>query len=64
VAVEVSGRPMGALHIVELELLAEADDDGTLSAAAEALAALPGLTADPRSKLEHALRLIDDASAG
>jgi inorganic triphosphatase YgiF len=55
------GRDLGTLDTVELELAM--DDDGRPRAAAEtalgrladALAALPGLVPEPRTKLEHAL---------
>lgn len=49
--VEIGGA--GPLLAVELELTG--DDEARLAAVASALAALPGLAPDPRTKLEHAL---------
>jgi len=53
------GTELGRLAVVELELdpaaLAAGLDHGQL---ADALAAIPGLVADPSSKLERALRLL------
>lgn len=54
------GTRLGRLHVVELEL---AGDDALpasgFEALAGALAARPGLRPDPRSKLEHALEMLD-----
>jgi inorganic triphosphatase YgiF len=54
-----SGRQRGRVHIVEIELAGEtslrADRFEVLAAA---LAARPGLRADPRTKLEHALECL------
>jgi inorganic triphosphatase YgiF len=54
-------RERGRLNVVELELAGEdsVSADG-FRILAEALAALPGLRPDPRTKLEHALELIAD----
>lgn len=61
-AVEVhrDGRGLGELFMVELELSGEGDADGVrhLQGLAEALEQRPGLSADPRTKLEHALELL------
>jgi inorganic triphosphatase YgiF len=47
---------LGELFVVELELdPASEDGEAELDAMAEALAAVPGLVAEPRTKLEHAL---------
>jgi inorganic triphosphatase YgiF len=54
------GEQLGVLHVVELEL-ASADDAASaerLDALASVLARQPGLRADPRSKLEHAMELL------
>jgi inorganic triphosphatase YgiF len=57
VSVRHRDRPLGVLHLVELELAGHAEPlAGALSAE---LAARPGLRADPHSKLEHALALLD-----
>lgn len=50
------GERLGTLHAVELELAA-GRDEWSLEALAAALAARPGLVADERSKLEHALEV-------
>jgi inorganic triphosphatase YgiF len=58
VTVVVGGDEVGAFGIVELELApAMAGDEGALPALAAALAAIGGLAAEPRSKLERALEL-------
>ena len=61
-AVEVrsDGHELGDLFVVELELIGEGEADAVrhLHGLAEALEQRPGLTADPRTKLEHALELI------
>jgi hypothetical protein len=59
VAVKRDHQRAGMFHVVELELL----DDGSadrmaLDELAPALAAIAGLTPEPRTKLEHALALI------
>jgi inorganic triphosphatase YgiF len=63
VDVLADGRPVGRLWAVELELAgdpgADADPAPALVAAlGDALAAVPGLSPDHRTKLEHALELI------
>lgn len=55
VAMEADGADLGRLHVVELELDVPDDEDDELGALARALASVPGLVAEPRSKLEHAL---------
>lgn len=61
-AVEVrrDGRPLGDLFVVELELNGEGGADAVrhLGALADALEQRPGFSADPRTKLEHALELL------
>ena len=61
-AVEVrsDGHELGDLFVVEVELIGEGEADAVrhLHGLAEALEERPGLTADPRTKLEHALELI------
>ena len=57
VTAEQAGVRLGDLYLVELELRAEADPDRDLPALAQALAAEPGLEAEPRTKLEIALEL-------
>lgn len=55
-----AGEPLGNLRVVELELA-----DGSAAPVEELAAALervPGLHADPRSKLEHALALVARAA--
>ncbi len=60
VDVLAAGTKLGRLLVVELEL---ASDDALpaslFEALAGALAARPGLRPDPRSKLEHALEMLD-----
>lgn len=53
-------EPLGVLHVVELELASDDDPDAArrLEDLAAALAGVPGLRADPRTKLEHALELL------
>ena len=62
-AVEHNGRAMGRLHVVELELhgASTPEDQRLLGELAAALAAVPGLVAEERTKLEHALDLIGTA---
>ena len=61
-AVEVrrDGHRLGELFVVELELTGEGGADAVrhLQALAEALQQRPGLSPDPRTKLEHALELL------
>lgn len=54
---ERAGLPIGVMHLVELELPPEADAERDLPELARALAAEPGLEAEPRTKLEIALEL-------
>jgi inorganic triphosphatase YgiF len=54
---------LGLLYIVELELDAASDRaEAQLGDVAAALAAWPGLVAEPRTKLEHALHRLDARS--
>jgi inorganic triphosphatase YgiF len=56
-----AGREVGVLRVVELEVLPDALVGGFDPAPLErALAAIPGLTPDPASKLERALELIGE----
>ena len=58
VTVIVGGDEVGAFGIVELELAPSlAGDEGALPGLAAALAAIGGLAAEPRSKLERAVEL-------
>jgi inorganic triphosphatase YgiF len=59
-AVEHEGVERGRLHIVELELSMAEDprSDTRLGQMAISLAAVPGLTADHRTKMEHAIGLL------
>lgn len=59
VGMSTGGRDLGRLHVVELEL-DEPSDVGlaALDMLAAELATVPGLEAEPRSKLEHALERI------
>lgn len=58
VIVAVAGDEVGRFDIVELELAPSlAGDESTLPALAGALASIPGLVPEPRSKLERALEL-------
>lgn len=60
VVVEHRGQPCGCFHVVELELAADAGGEGrALAVLAAELEDIRGLAAEPRSKLEHALGLID-----
>ena len=54
------GRVLGTLHAVELELAADGDET-PIAAITTALEAIPGLRREPRTKLEHALELVDRA---
>lgn len=54
------GRVLGRLHVVELELVAEGDE-APVAAITRALESFPGLAREPRTKLEHALELLDGA---
>lgn len=58
--VEHRGRSQGRLHVVELELhgASTPDDQRLLGELADALDAVPGLEAEQRTKLEHAVELI------
>jgi inorganic triphosphatase YgiF len=60
VQVQRYGRGLGELFMVELELVGEGDAEGVrhLHRLAETLQLRPGLSADPRTKLEHALELL------
>lgn len=61
VAVERAARRLGDLEIVELELAGSgADARAALAELAAELAAIDGLVPEPRTKLEHALALLDD----
>jgi inorganic triphosphatase YgiF len=54
---------LGRLFIVELELTPASDRaEGQLGELATALAAVPGLVAEPRTKLEHALHRLAERS--
>ena len=57
VSAERGGQALGEMHLVELELRPDADPERDLPALARALAAEPGLRAEPRTKLEIALEL-------
>lgn len=59
-----SGARADPFHIVELELTEGSAAEGLLAPLADALAATPGLTPEPRTKLEIALELLaaDDAA--
>ena len=61
VRVERAGREAGAFHVVELELAggADAPDESLLAPLAAELERIPGLSAEPASKLERALALLD-----
>ena len=58
--VEHHGDSLGELHVVELELhgASTPDDQRLLGELAAALDAVPGLVAEERTKLEHAVELI------
>lgn len=58
VRILAGGRDGGELHVVELELGAEAADEAELADPAHALASTPGLEAEPRTKLDIALELL------
>jgi inorganic triphosphatase YgiF len=59
-----AGREVGVLRVVELELAPEALVGGLDPVPLErALAAIPGLTPDPASKLERALALLGEEGA-
>jgi inorganic triphosphatase YgiF len=60
VAVRRDGRGLGELFVVELELVDEGEAEAVrhLHRLAETLQLRPGLSADPRTKLEHALELL------
>ncbi len=58
------GEGVGRLFVVELELAGDAARDASLiGELSSALATVPGLSADPSSKLEHALALVAGAPA-
>lgn len=62
VAVSAGGRDLGELYVVELELAgASALAEEELERLAAALGGTPGLVAEPRTKLEHALERLDRA---
>ena len=52
------GVELGRLAVVELELAVDVAEE-RLAAMGDALAATPGLTPEPRSKLERALAMLD-----
>ena len=54
------GRVLGRLHAVELELVADGDET-PVADITRALESSPGLVREPRTKLEHALELVDRA---
>lgn len=58
--VEHRGRRTGELHVVELELhgASTTEDQRLLGKLGAALGSVPGLVAEERTKLEHALELI------
>ena len=56
------GASHGRFHVVELELHSGADEQ-PLGELADALRAIPGLSAEPGTKLERALALIEPADA-
>lgn len=63
VRLAVGSMDLGQLFIVELELAPEAEDaEPELGEMAAALAAMPGLFPEPRTKLEHALHRLDERS--
>jgi inorganic triphosphatase YgiF len=63
VRLAVGSKDLGELFIVELELAPEAQDaEAELGELAAALAAMPGLVPEPRTKLEHALHRLDERS--
>lgn len=62
VRVQRHGATFGRLWIVELELLPAADE-AALGALAAALEGVAGLSADPTTKLERALKLLAGAGA-
>jgi len=57
VTAEQGSARLGELYLVELELRPDGDPERDLPALARALAAEPGLRAEPRTKLEMALEL-------
>lgn len=58
VEVEHRGAPVGRLHVVELELRPDTEDEAILEPLARELSAIPGLSPEPDTKLERALALI------
>jgi hypothetical protein len=63
VRVAAGSIDLGRLFIVELELNPASDRaEAQLGAMAAVLAATPGLAAEPRTKLEHALSRLDQRS--
>lgn len=63
VRLAAGSKDLGRLFIVELELAPEAEDaEAELGEMAAALAAMPGLFPEPRTKLEHALHRLDERS--
>lgn len=59
VRVVVAGAPIGTLHMAELELLGESHGRAPMDEMVAALAEVPGLEAEPRTKLERALELLE-----
>jgi inorganic triphosphatase YgiF len=61
VGVEAGDRSVGRFHVVELELRMNgtADDEARLFGLGAALRAVDGLRPEPRTKLEHALGLLE-----
>ena len=61
VTVVTDDGPIGGFGIVELELAADRRESGeALGELAGALSAVDGLVAEPRSKLEHALEMVEN----
>lgn len=58
VDVEHAGVDRARIHVVELELAAGTGDEEVIGPLAAALEATPGLTPEPRTKLERAIELI------
>lgn len=63
VVAERDGRPLGDLHVVELEIRAESGVEADLAPLAGVLEAEPGLAPEPRTKLELALAFEDPSAA-
>ena len=58
VDVRHEGEDRGRIHVVELELTSGTEDEHVIRPLAAALEATPGLSPEPRTKLERALALI------